>query len=73
MTRRTKEYREGWKACESGLNRGDCPYWKTAPFGTPALETAARAMQWGDGFEARANRGFDVSHLPRKPFSDAFA
>lgn len=78
MTRKTKEYREGWKACEAGSSRGDNPYSKRMPVSRRAddpslLELSGMALQWADGFEARANRGFDVSQLPRRPLSYAFA
>lgn len=77
--RRTKQYREGWKACETGASRVDNPYSKRMPVsmvsnGDPTLlELAALSLQWADGFEDRASRGFDTAHLPRKPCSDAFA
>lgn len=78
MTRKTREYREGWKACEAGAERTHNPYSSQMPVfrdpaASPLLELAAKALEWADGFEARGEKGFDVSHLPRKPCSDAFA
>jgi len=62
---KTKEYLEGKKACEAGKSLGDNPYFRDG--------TQLQIIDWRIGFEARADRGFDTSHLPRKPCSDAFA
>ena len=60
----TPAFRAGWKACETGKSLTDNPHWKlNAPGGD----------EWNAGFQARGEIGFETAHLPRKPFSDAFA
>lgn len=60
----TKEFVEGWKACEAGLSNASNPYRSDG--------SQLQVIDWAVGFDARAERGFDVSHFPRKP-SGAFA
>lgn len=73
MARRmTKEYREGWKACEAGKNLCNNPYHQIAHLpGVPLLEQRVKWQSWNDGFAARGEKGFDIT-LPRKVCSWAF-
>lgn len=70
--KRSEAFRAGWRACEVGSRRNAAPYWSEQSDRT-LNERFTLAMQWGDGFDARAEQGFDTTHLPRKICSDAFA
>lgn len=61
--RKSLQFQQGWRSCEAGEALGDNPYH------TPG---GAYARDWAAGFNARADRGFSVAHLPRTP-SGAFA
>ncbi len=60
---KTQAYKDGWKACEAGKSYSDNPYRRSG--------TQMQTVDWSLGFSERAERGFDVSRLPRKP-SGAF-
>lgn len=56
---RSEIFAEGWMACEAGLDASANPY------------HGLYATHWMLGFGKRADIGFKVDHLPRKP-SGAF-
>lgn len=60
---KSEDYAAGWRAREAGKVCGDNPH--------PLY--SLRWHEWFAGNEDRGNRGFEIAHLPRKPFSDAFA
>jgi hypothetical protein len=67
--RKSAAFAAGWRACEAGATPADNPYRPPTIADRPGVDYHA----WTEGFARRAETGFETAHLPRKPFSDAFA